>query len=192
MPLIDRPKWDAPELRVIVEKNNSTHEMACLLLLLDVECVLRRTAKHRYRTALVRKSAYSKRVRIILGTFEHVPRTAVTTTDGYMISHITLRGDCNAPVTHHAMMHRVFGVYVRVPMDVCLGDTIIHSNPVEQHAKDVEKVLDIPAKERLYLSKNKLQFIAPELELLSRIIQSGIRMDPHKVNHVIDWKTSTD
>jgi hypothetical protein len=57
-------------------------------------------------------------------------------------------------------------------MDVYLDDIIIYSET---------------------LSKAKLRFIAPELHLLGRIIDdNGIRMDPDKVDNVLNWKTPTN
>jgi hypothetical protein len=54
-------------------------------------------------------------------------------------------------------------------------------------------VLDILQKEKLYLSKSKLHFIAPELKLLGRVIDDeGIRMDAEKVDSVLKWKVPTN
>jgi hypothetical protein len=57
----------------------------------------------------------------------------------------------------------------------------------------VKRILDILKREKLYLSKNKLRFIAPELSILRRIIDNdGIRMDPNKVDNVGNWKAPTN
>jgi hypothetical protein len=78
-------------------------------------------------------------------------------------------------------------------MDIYLDDIIIYSDCLEDHVKHVKLVLDILRKEKLYLSKNKLRFIAPELKLLGRVIDSeGIRMDSEKVNSVLNWKVPTN
>jgi len=190
MLLIQKPKRDAPELRIVVdlrERNKNTHKMTSPLP--DMEGVLRRTAKHKYRTALDLKSAYEQ-IRIIP---EHVSRTTVTTPDGNMVSHVVQQGDCNAPATYQALMNHLFSALIGRCMDVYLDDIIIYSDDLGQHIRDVKTVLDILSREKLYLSKSKLRFIAPEIELLGRIIDdNGIRMDPHKVDSVANWKTPTN
>ena len=59
----------------------------------DMEGVLRQTAKHKYRSMLDMKNAY-KQLCVIP---EHVSRTAVTTSDSNIVSHVVRFGDCNAP-----------------------------------------------------------------------------------------------
>src|SRR6266567_2774581 len=47
--------------------------------------------------------------------------------------------------------------------------------------------------ERLFLSKNKLHFLKAELKVLGRLITNdSIRMDPDKVDSIINWKTPTN
>ena len=56
--------------------------------------------------------------------------------------------------------------------------------------KHVSIVLDILGREKLYLSKGKLRFLAKELHILGLIIDGrGICMDPDKVDVVVKWKT---
>jgi hypothetical protein len=52
---------------------------------------------------------------------------------------------------------------------------------------------DIIIREKLYLSEKKLHFLCPELQILGRVITNeGIRMDPYKVDSVLNWKTPTN
>ena len=45
----------------------------------------------------------------------------------------------------------------------------------------------------MYLSQHKLRFIAPELQLLRRVVDNeGIRMDAEKVDSVLKWKVPTN
>ena len=86
MPLLLIPKLNTnpPELRTVVdlrERNKNTHRLTSPLP--DMEGVLRRTAQHKYRTMLDMKNVYEQ-IRIIP---EHVPRSAVTTPDGNMVTH---------------------------------------------------------------------------------------------------------
>ncbi|KAJ2911785.1 hypothetical protein MD484_g8628, partial [Candolleomyces efflorescens] len=90
-------------------------------------------------------------------------------------------------------MNHIFSSYIGVFMDVYLDDIIIYSDSLEEHIEHVQKVLEVLKRETLYLSKGKLRFIAHELEILGHIIDDdGIRMDPHKVDSVLKWKTPTN
>ena len=150
---------------------------------------MRRTASKIYRTALDLKNAYEQ-IRIIP---EHVERSAVTTPDGNMISRVVQQGDCNAPATYQALMNHIFSPYVGRFMDIYLDDIIIYSDTLEEHLIHVKLVLDILEKEKLYLSRGKLRFIAPELKLLGRVVDNeGIRMDAEKVDSVLNWKVPTN
>lgn len=68
-------------------------------------------------------------------------------------------------------MNYIFGPYIGVFMDVYLDDIIIYSDT---------------------LSATKLHFLAREMKVLGRIIDDqGIRMDPNKVDSVLNWKVPT-
>ena len=57
----------------------------------------------------------------------------------------------------------------------------------------VKLIINILAREKLYLSKKKLHFLQPELKILGRIVDNdGIQMDPEKVDSVLNWKTPTN
>ena len=135
------------------------------------------------------KSAYEQ----ICVIPEHVPRTAVTTPDGNMVSHVVQMGDCNAPATHQALMNHIFSAHIGRFVDIYLNDIINYSNTLEEHVKHVKLILDLLKKEELYLSCSKLQFIQPEMKLLGRVINDqGICMDTEKVDSVMSWKMPTD
>ena len=124
---------------------------------------------------------------------EHVERTAVTTPDGNMVSHVVQQGDCNAPATYQALMNHIFSKHIGIFMDVYLDDTIIYSDTLEEHVKHVSIVLQILKKEKLYLSETKLRFLCKEVKILGCVItDDGIRMDPEKVNQVVNWKVPTN
>ena len=78
-------------------------------------------------------------------------------------------------------------------MDIYLDDIVIYSSTLVEHVEHVKLVLDILEREKLYLSEKKLHFISPELHILGRIIDDdGIRMDPDKVDSVVNWKVPTN
>jgi hypothetical protein len=188
MLLIKKPGTD--KLRTVIdlrERNKNTHKQASPLP--DMEGILRRVARKKYRSLLDGKDAYEQ-IRVVP---EHVQRTAMATPDGNMVSQVIQIGDCNAPATYQALMNYIFGEHLGVFLDVYLDDIIIYSDTLEGHIKHVRCVLEIMERERLYLSETKLQFLCPELKVLGRVVtDEGIRMDPHKVDDVLKWKTPTN
>jgi len=111
MLLIPKPKKPlaAPELRTVGdlrERNKNTHKLASPLP--DMEGMLRRAARHKYRSLLDLTAAYEQ-IRIIP---EHVDRTALTTPDGNIVSLVIQMGDCNAPATYQALMNHLFSSHI--------------------------------------------------------------------------------
>ncbi|KAJ3499851.1 hypothetical protein NLJ89_g10053 [Agrocybe chaxingu] len=192
MLLIPKPSKDGgpPKLQTVIdlrERNKNTQKLTSPLP--DMEGMLRRAAGKPFRTALDLKNAYEQ-IRIIP---EHVPRTAVTTPDGNMVSHVLQMGDCNAPATYQTLMNYMFSPYIGRFLDVYLDDIVVYDDNLEEHVTHVKLVLDVLSREKFYLSRDKLRFIEPELKLLGRVIDNqGIRMDQDKVDAVLNWKTPTN
>ena len=190
MLLIPKPGTNPPLLRTVVdlrERNKNTRKVTSPLP--DMDGMLRRTASKPFRSSLDLKNAYEQ-IRIVP---EHVDRSSVTTPDGNMVSLVAQQGDCNAPATYQALMNFLFSSYIGRFMDVYLDDIVIYSDTLEEHVRHVKLILDILEREKLYLSRSKLHFIAPELKLLGRVIDdNGIRMDADKVDSVAKWKVPTN
>jgi hypothetical protein len=118
--------------------------------------------------------------------------TTVATPDGNMVSEVIQIGDCNAPATFQALMNHVFSPYIGRFLYVYLDDIVIFSDTLEDHVKHVKLVIDILRREKFYLGRNKLHFLENELKLLGHVIgKNGIRMDPDKVDSVLNWKVPT-
>ncbi|KAF7348752.1 Retrovirus-related Pol polyprotein from transposon 17.6 [Mycena venus] len=190
MLFIPKVKTNPPGLRVVVDlraRNANTVKMTSPLP--DMDGILRRVARCKFRSLIDGQDAYEQ-IRIIL---EHVPRTAVSTPDGNMISLVLQQGDCNAPATYQSLMNHLFGQYIGVFMDVYLDDIIVYSNILEDHIKHIKVIIDILEREKLYLSAGKMQLLKDELSVLGRVVgNGGIRMDPHKVDVMINWKVPTN
>ena len=155
----------------------------------DMEGILRRAARAKYRSMIDGQDAYEQ-IRV---KPEHVSQTTMTTPDGNMVSHVIQQGDCNAPATYQALMNYLFASYLGQFMDVYLDDIIIYSDTLENHVKQVKLVLDILKIEKLYLSEWKLHFLCSEMKILGHIVDNdGIQMDPEKVDALIRWKTPTN
>ena len=179
-----------PRLRVVCdlrERNANTRTLTSPLP--DMESILRRIARHPYRSLIDGKDAYEQ-IRIEPA---HVERTAMTTPDGNMVSLVLQQGDCNAVATYQSLMNYLFGPHIGVFLDVYLDDIAIYSDSLDEHVKHVRTVIDILRTEQLYLSAGKLKFLCREMKVLGRIVdEDGIRMDPDKVDCVINWKVPTN
>jgi len=192
MLLIPKPpkKGKPAELRMVVDlraRNANTLKMASPLP--DQQGIFSRVAQAKYISLMDQAQAYEQ-VRI---DPNHVSRTAVTTPDGNMVSNVIQIGDCKGPATFQALMNHIFSPYLGVFMDAYLDDIVIYSDTLEDHVQHVKLVLDILKRERFYLNPEKLFFLAPELKLLGHIIsRDGIKMDPAKVDSVVNWKVPTN
>lgn len=111
-----------------------------------------------------------------------------------MVSEVMQQGDANAGATYQTLMNHIFASYIGVFMFVYLDDIIIFSNSVEEHVKHIRMILAVLRQEKLYLtSSDKLQFFANPLIVLGHVIDDrGIRMDPHKVDRIANWKVPTN
>ena len=124
---------------------------------------------------------------------KHVDYTAMTTPDSNMVSLVLQQGDCNAKATYQTLMNHILGPYISVFMDVYLDDIVIYSDTLAEHMSHVRTVIDVLAKEKLYLSAGKLHFLCIEMKVLGRIVDDeGIHMDPNKVDSVLNWKVPTN
>ena len=192
MLLIPKPpkKGKPAELRTVVDlraRNKNTRKMASPLP--DQQGIFNRVAQAKFMSLMDQAAAYEQ-VRI---EPEHVSRSAVTTPDGNMVSNVIQIGDCNGPATFQALMNHIFSPYLGVFMDAYLDDIVVYSDTLEDHIRHVKLVLDILKREKFYLNPDKLFFLAPELKLLGHIIsRDGIKMDPAKVDTVMNWKVPTN
>ena len=180
-----------PRLRTVLdarEQNLNTKKMASPLP--DQQEILSNVCRHRYRTMIDGKDAYES-IRIAP---EDVDKTLFNTPDGTMVSHVMQQGDCNAPATYQTLMNHVLSDYIGKFVEAYLDDIIVYSDTLEEHIEHVRLVLDRLRKNRLYLSTpDKLQFFATDLVILGhRLDSKGIRLDLHKVDQIIKWKTPTN
>ncbi|OJT08771.1 Retrovirus-related Pol polyprotein from transposon 17.6, partial [Trametes pubescens] len=179
-----------PRLRVVCDlREQNANTLKVTSPLPDMEGILRRLARHPYRSLIDGKDTYEQ-IRV---EPDHVSRTAMTTPDGNMVSLVLQQGDCNAVATYQGLMNHIFGPHIGVFMDVYLDDIAVYSDTLADHVRHVKQVVDILKQEQLYLSSTKLHFLCRELKVLGRIVDDqGIRMDPDKVDSVLNWKTPTN
>ncbi|KAJ3500276.1 hypothetical protein NMY22_g19310 [Coprinellus aureogranulatus] len=174
-------------LRTVVdlrERNANTHKLAAPLP--DMDGILRRLARARYRSIIDGQDAYEQ-IRV---EPEDVPKTAMNTPNGNMVSLVMQQGDTNAVATFQTIMTRLFAPYIGKFVDVYLDDIVIYSNTLREHIEHVKLVIDILRRGKFFLSEKKLRFLCSEMKVLGRIVDDeGIRMDPDKVDSLSKWKT---
>ena len=178
-----------PKLRTVIDlrqRNKNTRKLPSPLP--DMEGILRRVARRRYRSMIDGKDAYEQ-IRVAP---EHVERTAMASPDGNMVSLVLQQGDCNAVATYQSLMNHIFGPYIGQFMDVYLDDIIIYSDTPLDHLRHVKLVVDVLKREKFYLSAEKQSYFCREAKILGRIVDDeGIRMDPDKVDSIANWKVPT-
>ena len=113
--------------------------------------------------------------------------------NGNMVSLVMQMDDCNALATYQALMTYLFSSYIGRFMDVYLDDIIVYSDTLKEHMVHVKNILLILESEKLYLSKKKLFFLVSELNVVGhKINDSGIHVDPDKVDYILRWKVLTN
>ncbi|KAJ2917715.1 hypothetical protein MD484_g2704, partial [Candolleomyces efflorescens] len=193
VPMLCIPKpgkpGEPPKLRTVVdlrERNANTKKMTCPLP--DMEGILRRVARAKYRTIMDGKDAYEQ-IRIHP---DDVKYSAMTTPDGPMFSNVLQQGDCNAVATFQTIMTSIFSPWIGKWIDVYLDDIIIYSDSLDDHIRHFKTVVDVLRREMFYLNESKIHILPKEMKILGRIIDDdGIRMDPDKVESLVNWKTPT-
>ena len=97
----------------------------------------------------------------------------------------------NSPATFQTMMNDIFREEIAEGWVVIyMDDILIFSRTLEEHHKQVSRILEKLQQHQLSLKVEKCYFEKEEIEFLGLIItQKGIQMDPHKVKVVRDWPT---
>ena len=70
-----------------------------------------------------------------------------------------------------------------------LDDIVIYLDTVKEHIEHLWLIFEVLERKKLYLSKDKLCFLATELDILGHIVgNQGIWMDLAEVNTILAWK----
>ena len=98
-------------------------------------------------------------------------------------------GLTNSPATFQTMMNDIFTVEIaNGHVLIYLDDILIFGKDLDEHHRQVRRVMDILREHRLYLKHEKCQFDMLETEYLRMIISEGqIKMDPVKVAGIAEW-----
>jgi hypothetical protein len=97
-------------------------------------------------------------------------------------------GLTNAPVYFMYLMNSVFIPELDKFMIVFIDDILIYSENEEDHAKHLRIVLTRLREHRLYAKFSKCEFWLKTVPFLGHVLsESGILVDPSKVQEVMDW-----
>ena len=100
-------------------------------------------------------------------------------------------GLTNAPTTFMDLMNHAFRPYVDQFFMVFIDDILVYSNDREDHDTHLQALLETLRKEHLYAKLSKCEFWLGEMSFLGHIVsEEGIRVDPKKIEVIIEWKPS--
>ena len=98
-------------------------------------------------------------------------------------------GLTNASTVFMDIMNCVFRSYVDQYVVVFIVDLLVYSKDRENHDTHLRVVLETLRKEQLYAKLSKCEFWLNEVSFLGHIVsKEGIRMDPKKIEVVVEWK----
>ena len=72
---------------------------------------------------------------------------------------------------------------------VFIDDILVYSKTEDQHDEQLRVVLQILREKQLYAKFSKCEFWLQEVTYLGCVVSiEGIRVDPRKIEAVLDWK----
>ena len=96
----------------------------------------------------------------------------------------------NTPASFQALMNHVLRDHIDKICAVYLDDILVYSKDPKEHDHHVKLVLQKLEEYFLKVDLDKSEFDQEEVEFLGHIIgKNGIRMDPRKVQSVLEWLT---
>ena len=120
-----------------------------------------------------------------------VHKTAFRTRYGHYEFLVMPFGLTNASVAFMYLMNRVFRPYVDQFVMVLIDDILAYSKDWEDHDTHLRVVLETLRNEQLYAKLSKCEFWLREVSFLGHIIsEEGLRVDPKKMEVIIEWKPS--
>jgi hypothetical protein len=123
---------------------------------------------------------------------QDIPKTTFSTRYGlyeYLVMSFRLM---NAPAYFMYLMNSVFMPELDKFVIVFIDDILIYSENEEDHAEHLRIVLTRLREHQLYAKFSKCEFWLKTVPFLGHVLsESGILVDPSKVQEVIDWKSPT-
>ena len=118
-----------------------------------------------------------------------VPKIAFRTHYGHCDFLVMPFGLTNAPAAFMDLMNRVFYPYLDQFVVIFIDDIMVYSKDAQEHEHYLRIVLQILRKNQLFAKLSKRDFWLKEVSFLSHIVSAeGIRVDPVKIEVVLNWK----
>uniref|UniRef100_A0A8K9UM86 Gypsy retrotransposon integrase-like protein 1 n=1 Tax=Oncorhynchus mykiss TaxID=8022 RepID=A0A8K9UM86_ONCMY len=115
-------------------------------------------------------------------------KTAFNTPLGHFEYRVLPFGLANAPAVFQALVNDVLRDMLNIFVFVYLDDILIFSPSLQIHVQHVRRVLQRLLENCIFVKAEKCTFHASSVTFLGSVISAeGIKMDPAKVQAVIDW-----
>ncbi|GJZ77558.1 putative reverse transcriptase domain-containing protein [Tanacetum coccineum] len=123
---------------------------------------------------------------------DDIPKIAFRTRYGHFEFTVMPFGLINAPAVFMDLMNRVCKPYLDKFVIVFIDDILIYLKMKEEHEVYLKLVLELLRKEKLYAKFSKCKFWLWEVHFLGHVVnQSGIHVDPSKIEAMKNWKAPT-
>ena len=123
---------------------------------------------------------------------DDIPLTAVNTPWGLYEWTVMPMGIKNAPSIHQRRVSAALRSLIGKICHVYLDDIVIWSNTLDEHVRNVRKVLQALEDAKLYCNPKKTKLFCTEIHFLGhRISCRGIEPDEGKANRIKNWPTPT-
>ncbi|KAJ3495874.1 hypothetical protein NLJ89_g10566 [Agrocybe chaxingu] len=127
---------------------------------------------------------------------DDIHKTAVTTPMGTYEWMVMPMGFRNAPAIHQRRVTNALHGLIGKICHVYIDDIVIWSDTIEEHIRNVRKVMKALQDAKLYVNEKKTKLFCHEIKFLGhKISRKGIEADGSKVEKILDWpkpKNSSD